>query len=573
MANWTSTNIADVLNKIEDGQFVLPVIQRRLVWGEEKMALLFDTLLKGNAFGGIMALKEDQGARPLFASRAFTKDGQDVASTQNDAPLSQEQNFVIDGQQRLQTFYIGLTGSYNGKELYFNLNSDYHKLEFDFAFAADAKRLPPREKRDDGKFRNNIWYSAKSLYRRAKEIRNRRQLTGEVKEALNANGELVPEETLSVEANIEEFYESVFNRPSIGISRVHVNHSLDATDNKQRIVELFRRLNDGGTKLSAFDLVASILKGFDWEMEQLLEQTIKKYQGIGFGQDELIKLIFILQDDHRKEMASVTASDAKFATENRKRLLATLETVEKFLKIAKLHTYYASGNRSVIPLYFIAYHIFHQPISDDHLPNLFDQHDVNSQNYRALHRWVYISLLCGVFKSRGAGWIPYKTGIRKILEVVKKHRGKQFPMNAVFLEYGHHPLHFFTQKVVADHLDLYDASILYYMMYDCEEIIRQFDVDHIHADSILAQRQINFEPRNSVRNKQFIDYKTNRGAKNAKPFGEWIKTLPEEDRAGYLKRHLIPVDEHLWDAENFAEFSEKRAELIVEKINWIVDRQ
>lgn len=30
---------------------------------------------------------------------------------------------VLDGQQRLQSMFIGLCGSYNGKELYFNILS------------------------------------------------------------------------------------------------------------------------------------------------------------------------------------------------------------------------------------------------------------------------------------------------------------------------------------------------------------------------------------------------------------------------------------------------------------------
>ena len=50
----------DAVNEIDDEKFVLPVIQRSLVWTEEKMELLFDTLLKGDSFGGIMAIEEEK---------------------------------------------------------------------------------------------------------------------------------------------------------------------------------------------------------------------------------------------------------------------------------------------------------------------------------------------------------------------------------------------------------------------------------------------------------------------------------------------------------------------------------
>ena len=51
MANWESKTVSEVITKIADSQYVLPVIQRRLVWTEGKMELLFDTLLKGTSFG------------------------------------------------------------------------------------------------------------------------------------------------------------------------------------------------------------------------------------------------------------------------------------------------------------------------------------------------------------------------------------------------------------------------------------------------------------------------------------------------------------------------------------------
>lgn len=57
MAIWKAYRVSDAITEVEDEKFVLPVIQRRLVWDEEKMELLFDTLLKGDSFGGIMSMK------------------------------------------------------------------------------------------------------------------------------------------------------------------------------------------------------------------------------------------------------------------------------------------------------------------------------------------------------------------------------------------------------------------------------------------------------------------------------------------------------------------------------------
>jgi hypothetical protein len=183
---------------------------------------------------------------------------------------------------------------------------------------------------------------------------------------------------------------------------------LDGVANRQRIVELFRRLNDGGTKLSAYDLVASILKGFEWKMEKFLDETLKDYQDIGMSQDNLIKLMFLLRDNHTKEMSDIESDDAKFAVDNKNRIYETLSALKKFLVASKLHEYYKGENRSFIPLYFIPYHIFHRQTPTENLHKLFDTYDTANPDYKYLFKWIYQSLLNGLF-GRGKGWIPYKT--------------------------------------------------------------------------------------------------------------------------------------------------------------------
>ena len=44
MAEWEAIKIHDVIRDINDNKVVLPVIQRNLVWDEEKMELLFNSL-------------------------------------------------------------------------------------------------------------------------------------------------------------------------------------------------------------------------------------------------------------------------------------------------------------------------------------------------------------------------------------------------------------------------------------------------------------------------------------------------------------------------------------------------
>ena len=431
--------------------------------------------------------------------------------------LHQNQFFVIDGQQRLQSFYIGLKGSIHGKRLFFDLFSDY-KSDYDFRFAKNESELP-QESKDDREIKEHYWISAEVLFKLLKECG---------KTTIISNSEL---------------------------------------ENRQKIVELFKRLNDGGTPLSAMDLVASTLKAFDPHMEGFLRNLTSEYTNIGLSSENLIKLIFLLEDNYTKEIFSIEPTDADFAVKNQIRIKCTLESLKKFLEENRLYEYYDNGNRSFIPLFFVAYHIFHKKaLSDEQLVHFWDNSDTSNNDVKPIKEWLYHSLLNGLFKSRGAGWIPYKTGIRKILEIMKKHKNGAFPTSELFDMYKSHGLSFKTNYTPAD-LDTLDAQFLFYLMYDMRRPVKKVDIDHIMSKNILEKKEYDYEDINSIRNFQLLDFGTNRGDKNGKPFAEWVNNSEfVVDKKSYIQRHLIPRNEEIWTEDKFYEFTQARAELIVDKI-------
>lgn len=343
-----------------------------------------------------------------------------------------------------------------------------------------------------------------------------------------------------------------------------VNKSLNETDNRQRIVELFRRLNDGGTKLSPFDLVASILKGFEWKMEAFLDEVLNEFKDIGLSQDNLIKLIFILQDNPNKEMADITAADAEFAIDKKERIWKALICLRKFLIYSDLHNYYKEGNRSFIPLFFIAYHIFHKQITDKEVELFFDDYDANNSEFPRIKKWINYSLVNGVFRSKGAGWIAYKTGIRKILEKLKDYKNTDFPTQEMFKVYYEHGL-IFTEVIDITKLDVFENQFMFYLIYDKKQTVRVQDIDHIMPKNILEQMKYDWSKINSIKNFQLLDYGTNRGEKNGKPFKTWIDNFVT-DKVAYISKHLIPIDQNIWTEDKFDQFIEERAKLILDKI-------
>jgi hypothetical protein len=554
MAEWEALQIHDVIQNISDNIIVLPVIQRNLVWDEEKMELLFDSLLKGNSFGGIMALQESKGGQPLFAFRQFSKEGE---LHDSDLPpiLDQSITLIIDGQQRLQAFYMGLKGGVNGKKMYFNL---FSQTDYEFEFARKINDLPIIKKEDDQEM-IMLWYPVQNLYYQLSNVgRKDRQVALEI---IQTREILEDKQKELVFENVKCFKDSVFEKKSLGISKVFIDQT-NLEGERRRMVELFQRLNNGGTVLRALDLIASTLKGLDYRTEIFLRRDIQEFSDIGIGQDEVIKLIFLLQNNINKEVPDIAKDDAEFVVKNQSRILKTLEVLRQFLKDAGLYDYYREGKKSAIPLYFIAYHIFHKEKSID-LSRLYASFDTNNPDFTNIRRWLNISLLNGVF-SRGKGWTPYTTGIKKIFASINQFNGEIFPTEELFSMYESYPL-IFSREIEINNLKNWDMNFVFYLIYGGKYFINR-DIDHIQPKYILNKEQVSPEKIHFINNYQLIDYAKNRGDKSAKKLNEWLKDWEETELKDYLDRHLIPKDPNLWMVENFDAFLDERSTMILDKM-------
>ncbi len=553
MADWKNKKLKDVISGIKDEEFVLPVIQRRLVWDEDKMELLFNSLLKGYSFGAIIVLEEEKDSKPLFAfrkfSHAFSK--KDSAPSSEDIPvLSRTQFFVIDGQQRLQSFYIGLCGSYNGKILHFNLYSDFRNDEYEFNFLFPDKKKSLKEK--------NFLYPAKDLFEKLSKTNDAYAVAEEI-----IGQYAVPEDNNRyIECNIQKFYDSIFKEETVGISRVTLNKNRNEMENRQRMVELFQRLNKEATRLSLLDFIASKLKGFDYRMENFFDSIVAENKEIGFGQDEIIKLLMTLRDTPSLSITGLDAANsvewANFALENSDKIKSTLKRLREFLKNTGDYDWFgtkAGKKYSPVPLYILAYHIFYsEHVKDD---------------FADMKCWLRLSLVNDIFAARGNGWDPAKTGLEKLHGVLKTRHDQSFPRTELFKIYKKN-CNAFYPEVKADNIDelTKGKKYIFYLVYGSESPLLLGEEDHIQSkDSLLkdvGKGKLTEAMINSVANLELLSRDDNR-TKGSKKLKEWVRR--QANKQAYLDRHLIPPDETLWRPTNFKQFLKARAQLIADKIN------
>lgn len=563
LANLEAKTVHEVITKMADDEIVLPVIQRRLVWAEEQMLLLFDSLFLQNSFGSIVCVEEQSGTEPLFSCRPFTKNGSTTDFSRPDK-VARTRMFVIDGQQRLQSFYMGLSGTLNGKSLYYDLFSNYHENEYNFAFETSANNLPAVNK-DSSAINEHLWCQASLLFTMLTQNSNPRIAS----ESIIAGAGITDiNKTKYIEENVRNFYDRIFVDTSIGISKVSARVSRNKIKDRERIAELFRRLNNGGTRLTNYDLVYSSLSGINDNMDSFFDTIETRYLSIGMNKRTIIRLIYVLTDQPTKNEDSMSQAEADFVATKRGRIEKTLEALKKFLDMSNHTSWFRAGGKSLIPLYFLAYHIFNKPCGDDELPHLFDNFDTNNSEFTAMKRWLQLSLLNRTF-SYGCGWRANSTGMTQIHKVMKASKGQDFPVNGLFSLYAYR-LNRFTRKqhITVNNLALLDEDYLFMMIYgNPKSSLRDEDTDHIHPVSLLEKAGASPDKIDSIGNLQRIDQDTNRNGKRAKEFGEWIKTgVSEENLPCYLEKHLIPKDSSLWYVSKFDEFLREKLRLIADKI-------
>ena len=91
-------------NPIEQGGFWLPNIEKELVWREEQIEAIADSIMREYPIGTFLVLKTK---KPINYRRFVNTYSEGVNINSNPEAITENQKLlVLDGQQRLQSLYI-----------------------------------------------------------------------------------------------------------------------------------------------------------------------------------------------------------------------------------------------------------------------------------------------------------------------------------------------------------------------------------------------------------------------------------------------------------------------------------
>lgn len=301
-------SIMSLLNQVKEGDIVLPAIQRNFVWHEVQIEKLLDSIMRGYPIGIALLWEtyEDIQSRPFVSNY---KEGSHFTFKEN--PQKRKLKLVLDGQQRLQSLYVALYGTYKGKYLCFDIlsghDTDYsseEKYYFDFMKSKEIKEVNAKSANSEpGEEKATVSPAEIPYYLKVCDIftmdtKARKKLRKDVCRRLKLDDNADD----LIEDNLSRFDEVLMKSENI-LKTLVIDENLPSRSPSRKseadILEIFVRINREGTPLNRSDLIFSMLK-LNWKesAEALPEfvDTINRGNSMSITSDFVIRCLYAVSD-------------------------------------------------------------------------------------------------------------------------------------------------------------------------------------------------------------------------------------------------------------------------------------
>lgn len=249
----------------------LPHIQRPFVWSEDQICRLFDSLMRDYPIQTLLfwRTKDQIMVRKFMSSVEWDADLSDLYEKTKSAH-GVEKVFVLDGQQRLQSLFAMFNGAIKSSDgtcdlkAYLDITSGStlsdDGLLYRLEFHAQKKPLPAYP------LRNLLGVDAKK-----NTLRLAKELNDELDAILIDSGSARQERQDRVRENCAQICSLLLEERHFWVEE------LDGVANEypyKKILDIFVRVNSGGTKLDASDLMFAAMKEGWGEIEQNVETIV-----------------------------------------------------------------------------------------------------------------------------------------------------------------------------------------------------------------------------------------------------------------------------------------------------------
>tara|TARA_Y100001933_G_C18977619_1_gene555260 strand:- start:107 stop:1942 length:1836 start_codon:yes stop_codon:yes gene_type:complete len=373
-------SIAYLIRQISKKEIVLPSLQRKYVWSHQQICQLFDSIMQDYPIGTFMFWKignrstNDKMLRKRLMFYEFLRDynkNEDLGSGIEFKPAISGKGpitNVIDGQQRITSLLIGLTGSYfkNRAEskLYINLNmrkksSEEEEFKYEFKFLSDNQFNRHYKKLQKISADTDIWFPVYKCGEISKFYSNDKRYTQkldkfifECKNFLSEklqNNELKERNWNKYSKVLDDLFYKVYNDTVISYFELEKTSLTD-------IVDIFIRVNNGGTNLTKTEMLMSVVTSVWRDGRSKIDKFLKKINNNGefdFDVDFIMRASLFIMD---KDVLVTQENVLESANEIQKKWESIKSSITQAVNVISEENFSKSSLRSKNSIIPIAYY-------------------------------------------------------------------------------------------------------------------------------------------------------------------------------------------------------------------------
>lgn len=571
--------IYDAMRHIEQKEYLLPAFQREFVWSQEQIERLFDSLMQSYPISSMLFWKVKDSTRTDFNFYRFLDKYVLNHHTHNEKQevISKDFNAVLDGQQRLTALYLGLFGSYASHE---------YRKSWEYSPSSFPERklylCISRTNSDEDNDRKYLFSFLKTDVTDSKDL-----YIAENDDIWFRVGKIVDLHLSFSNIDIDDFCDdnelSKENKKMLRqlekiIFTEHViNYYEEEDQNPDKVVNIFTRINSGGTNLSLYDIMFSLTVA-NWKKDARTEITglIDRINNKGFniGIDYVLKSFLFLY--HKRIKYSINSFSTDFCKLLEDKWEGVRDCIESLFDLLRSFGFNSTTLTSYNATLPILYYLYHKGISKN-----FTNVIAFDEDRKKIKKWLLSVILRKGFGGQSDNTL---TSARKAftddIENLFINDMLCFPAEEINKNISRHlePVDddlinslLATQK---DHQYCFPILAVLYPNLDYKN--GNFHKDHLHPAASYdllpdeIKEKYSWYDYNSIVNLQMLDANENE-SKNAKALNVWVDEQIEktENRAQFFDSHLIPnINLSL---ENFDEFYTKRKELLSEKLKQLIE--
>ena len=570
--------IEKAIREVQANKYVLPAIQREFVWSAEQIEKLFDSLLRGYPIGSFLFWKVQPDRVTDFQFYKFMDYYHERDFKHNNAINlinGQEVTSILDGQQRLTALNIGINGWYAYKlpyywwqsdkafpkrELHLNLKrpKDTTEFEFEFKFLRDEE-----VQNGDGYF----WF-------RVGEILKFADIQSVVYFCIE-NGLTADKDKYSTDTMMELW--------RVVKEKQLINYFLEEDQDLDKVLNIFIRVNSGGTPLSYSDMLLSIAtaawqtKDARQEIYELVDRLNNSGEGFSFDKDFILKASLVLTD-----IPAIEFRVTNFKRENMLKIEQHWDKIENALTVTAHLLAKWGYSRQTLPSYYATIPLAYYLYKIDAPTNFVTSNQFAKDRENMLH-WLRIALLKRTFSGTPDSVLrPIRKAIQNALKQEKK-----FPSNAIYDELKTTSRNMNFDAAELDGLmsyrygQIYTFSILA-LLYPWLRYDQLFNIDHVFPRGMFNAKELQKRDIPKERWSEWLDHYNDIGnlqllpgseniIKSDQEFEKWLKNEcpTPSDLISYKELHLIPeVD---LSFEKFPEFLAARSKVMRNRLAEILN--